>query len=330
MSLNESAAVTGTLHHFASSLVAFEHQPKTSTSSTTPPHNALLFLDGLYGSLLNVTYARLLSTKVPTSWAVIEVTLPSSGPTGWCTGSLTTDAAALAKAVAYFRNTPQFHRGKFVLMGHSTGCQTATEYVLGPWKAPQIPQETLDRPPVDGVVLQAGVSDAEALREEYGEEKMRAITAVAREWVVDGRGEDILPRATVGGGVFGSEVPCARRWVSLASVDGEGEDDYFSSDADDEKVRRIWGRGGFGGRGVPVMPLLGGEDESMPGFVDKEALMMRWTGMVEEAGGEVGAGSGVIPGASHNLNKSSEDVREDLCRRVVEFLQKIERKSKGS
>jgi len=329
MSSNQSPAVKGTLHHFAPGLVAFEYQLTRTNQPSTPPRNALLFLDGLYGSLLNVTYARLLSTRVPASWAVIEVILPSSGPTGWCTGSLTKDAASLAKAVAYFRNTPQFHDGKIVLMGHSTGCQTATEYVLGPWKAPQIPQQTLARPRVDGVVLQAGVSDAEALREENGAAKIHAITAVAREWVAHGRGEDVLPRATMGGGVFGGEVPCARRWVSLASVDGEGEDDYFSSDASDEKVGRVWGRGGFGGRGVPVLPLLGGEDEAMPGFVDKEALVKRWTRAVKEAGGEVGAGSGVVPGASHNLNKSSEEVRADLCRRVVEFLQGIER-GKGS
>lgn len=218
-------------------------------------------------------------------------------------------------------------------MGHSTGCQTATEYVVGPWKADVEGRKGVDqkRPGVDGVVLQAGVSDAEALEAELGEESVARIDGFARGWVAEGRGEDVLPRALFarfdGGGVFGDQVPCARRWVSLASVDGQGDDDYFSSDAGEDKVRRIWGSGGFGGRGVPVMPLLGAQDQSVPDHVDKEALVKRWTTAVKNAGGQVGNGSGVIPGASHNLNDSSEEARDDLCNRVVDFLQMVASKS---
>lgn len=215
-------------------------------------------------------------------------------------------------------------------MGHSTGCQTAAEYVVGPWAEPAevVPGETMrrrrQRGRVDGVVLQGGVSDAEALREERGEQALRASVEVARAWVRDGRGEDVMPRATVSGGVFGDQVPNARRWISLASVDGEGDDDYFSSDASDEKVQRIWGSGGFAGQKVPVMPLLSGSDESMPKHVDKEALVAKWITAVTNAHGQVGQGSGVIPGASHNLNDSPEHAREDLCKRVLQFLETIE------
>lgn len=325
----------GTLHHYAPRLIAFEHQPKNENTSgagtTESPANFVLFLGGLGDALMTVRYPSVLAKQLRSSWSVAEVQLSSSGA-GWATSSLERDADELAKAVEYFRGLAKSRWmslsksvGNIVLLGHSTGCQIAISYLIGAWKEPKIPQSVLDRPPVQGVILQAGISDREALSDVLSASQRESSFKLARSWIADGRGGDILPRSATNG-VFGAD-PSAERWINLA--DPAGDDDLFSSDLSDARVTRIWGASGLAMRKVTALVMLGAEDEHLPSFIDKDRLMGQWKSAVKDGGGSWDHGSGVVPKAGHNLNKSPSDAVEDLCNRILNFIHTTESSAHG-
>jgi pimeloyl-ACP methyl ester carboxylesterase len=288
--------------------------------------NTLIVIGGLGDGLLAVPYTTPLSTRLPPTWCLVQPLL-SSSYTGWGIASLDSDAAELALLVAYIRRLrPQ---GKIVLMGHSTGCQDAMHYLTAdPRKREQDGQDKQEgakgeeRPGIDGVVLQAGVSDREGLPIATGAERAQEYLARAEELVGRGEGEEIIGEVSE---ILGAPV-CARRWVSL--MQRHGGDDYFSSDLEDAVFETTFGV--VARKGVPILILYGGKDEWVPDFVDKEALVSRWVAVVRKAGGVVGEGSGVIDGASHKLSRlpdQSEESHlatlEDFFGRVVRFLTTI-------
>ena len=154
-----------------------------------------------------------------------------------------------------------------------------------------------------------------------------ASVALAREYVAAGRQEDVLPSALTG--TFFSAPICARRWLSLASPGPEhdGEDDYFSSDLSYERLKATFGKMGAGGRSederVRISFLYGDEDQYVPKWVDKEALVEGWESFVKEGGGIVDEGSGVVKGANHSLDGVPEEVLQDVVKKVVGFLERI-------
>lgn len=309
----------GTLHHYTPRLTAFEHQPINTSQPSAGPRHKILFLGGLGDGLGHPQYPSVLAQHLTPSWTIIEVLL-SSSYTGWTTSSLAKDADELAKAVRYVRSLARSSRddgARIVLMGHSTGCQICMEYLVGPWKQSTIPQKTLDRPGVDGVILQAGISDREGLGVEMRKEERQASIELAKQWVAEGRGKDILPESATKG-VFGPD-PSAQRWISLADVNGD--DDYFSSDLDEDTLDRTFGE--VGRRGVPICIFLSGDDAHMPAFVDKEALIQRWKHAVAGGGGRVADETGLIPGASHNLNLSDAGVKTAFAERVASFVNSL-------
>jgi pimeloyl-ACP methyl ester carboxylesterase len=301
-------AHAGTLHRYTPHLIAFEHTPKPSPPATPPPHT-LLWIGGLGDGLLTVPYPTLLSTSLPAGWSLAEV-LTSSSYRGWATSSLARDASELAKCVTYFRSLRP--GGKVVLMGHSTGCQDIMAYLTAAGSSA--------RPGIDGAVLQAGISDREALLLALPAGVYAKSVEVASAWAKEGRGGDVLP-LSVTTKVFGAAVS-AERWLSLTSPDKKGADDHFSSDLEDAQLRATFGSVG---PKTPLCFLLGGADEHMPPHVDKEALLERWGRVVREGGGVVDEESGgVVKGASHNLDGDPEVVVRDLVGRVVGFLGKVE------
>lgn len=133
--------------------------------------------------------------------------LLSSAYKGWGTASLQSDASELAAAVDYFRSKQR--KQKVVLMGHSTGCQDCMEYTTG------LGHET--RPPVEGIMLQAPVSDPEAASEMVDKTKLNESIQMAQDWVNQGKAQDVLP-SKVTGEFFPGPVT-AYRWLSLMSPD---------------------------------------------------------------------------------------------------------------
>ncbi|KAA8566909.1 hypothetical protein EYC84_010006 [Monilinia fructicola] len=271
----------GVTHLFTPKLTAFEHTPKASDSE---PQNIIIFIGGLLDGLLTVPYPTSISDALPSDWSIAQVLL-SSAYTGWGISSLKKDAAELSQCVAYFRTIKS---GKIILMGHSTGCQDVLEYLTGPG------HET--NAPIDGGIIQGPVSDPQKM-------------------VNAGDGEEVLPSSATQG-FFPSPV-CARRWLSLASPNHDGDDDYFSSDLTDEQLKKTFGS--LPARS-PLCILFSGADEYVPKFVDKEALVKRWIDIVKKGDGKVDEeNSVVVPGASHNLTKSPKAVPE-LVKRVLGFL----------
>ncbi|KAL8635876.1 MAG: hypothetical protein Q9228_006677, partial [Teloschistes exilis] len=211
-------------HH----LVAFEHVP-SSSSSPEPrpqPQNSLLFIAGLGDGLLTTPYTPTLAAALPPTWSLIQVLL-SSSYSGWGTSSLTQDIAEISQCVTYFQSRrPQ---GKIILMGNSTGCQD----VLGYLSFPPTPDEERagqggERPRVDGGILQAPVSDREAIEMIYPRDDLERYNKLAQRFVSDGKADEMLPNE-VSLPFLGARTT-ASRWLSLSSPAPlhNGQDDLFS------------------------------------------------------------------------------------------------------
>lgn len=301
----EASQHPGIAHHFSSRLVAFEHAGGEKSKES----NVLIWIGGLGDGLLTVQYPNVLARTLPSSWSLVQPVL-SSSYNGWGTSSLLRDAKELGRCVEYFKGLrPQ---AKVVLMGHSTGSQDCMEYVVGP--------EAATRPAVQGIILQAGISDREGLQGAMSDAQYGESCRIAQQWVDEGRGQDVLP-LSVTTKVFGAPSS-AERWLSLASPNHDGPDDYFSSDLPDEQLRKTFGQLP---PDCPLLVLLGGSDPYMPSHVDRKALAQRWADMVKAGGGTVDEeNGGVVEGASHNLMGDPAPVVQDLVDRVCRYLKKVE------
>ncbi|KAI4137295.1 MAG: hypothetical protein LQ341_005211 [Variospora aurantia] len=299
----------GILHRYNARLVAFEH-----TRHGCSPSNTLFFIGGLGEGLLTTPYIQSLSAALPPSYTLVEILL-SSAYSGWGTSSISQDVDEMAQCVSYFQSLRP--NGKMVLMGNSTGCQDVLGYCSFEGS----------RPPVHGAILQAPVSDREASQFIYSREDYEANNKLARRWVEEGRGDDVLPNH-VSLQALGARCT-AKRWLSLASPGPEhaGEDDMFSSDLDSGRFQSTFGVAGR--RGVALMILYSGNDGFVPATVDKAGLVARMEKAFVDAGGQLSKGSGILPGASHTVREEG-NVREELHRRVIEFLGDIERGTIGN
>ncbi|KAK4690232.1 hypothetical protein P7C71_g6507, partial [Lecanoromycetidae sp. Uapishka_2] len=208
-------------------LVAFEH----GITSQSQNDNTLIFLGGLSDGLLTVPFVPPIVEALPSSWRLVEPIL-SSAYHQWGFASLGQDIVEIAVLVEYFRT---LRKGKIVLLGHSTGSQQIMHYLLSLPPSPKI----------DGATMQGSISDREAMVAELAPSIYSSTCALAQTLVDEGRGSDILP-ATATVSMFMSAPVSANRWLSLASPDHAGEDDYFSSDLPDETLERTFGFIGIG------------------------------------------------------------------------------------
>lgn len=281
-------------------LAAFEHTPK---DAATPPQNLILFVGGLFDGLHTVPYTSSIAEALPPTWTIAQALL-SSSYSGWGTSSLQKDVKELSKCITYFRTIKS---GKIVLFGHSTGCQDVMEYLTGPGHE--------SRAPIDGGIIQAPVSDREAMVQEMSPELYKSSCAAAQAMVDAGEGDDILPsRETHRFFVAVS----AKRWLSLASPNHDGDDDYFSSDLTDEQLMKSFGS--LPAR-TPLCILMSDADEYMPKNIDKVALTKNWIDFVKKGEGKVDEEHSIpVEGASHNLSGNSEEVVSGLVHKVLGFL----------
>ncbi|KAF2689242.1 DUF1749-domain-containing protein, partial [Lentithecium fluviatile CBS 122367] len=300
----------GTIHMYNARLFAFEHAPPTPNPNGNPP-NTLLWIGGLGDGLLTVHYPRAIAAALPPTWVLAEVLLSSSYK-GWATGSLSRDSRELSECVKYFKSLRP--GGKVVLMGHSTGCQDAMEYLVG--------EGSEGREKVDGAVLQAGVSDREAwIAMAEGDEKLKrvleGVVGMAKSLIDQGKGKEALPReGNPVAEMFGTTVTAYRAYSLLAPG---GDDDYFSSDLSDTILASTFGSIP---RSTPIMFLWGSEDPYVPSHMSKEGILKRWGEFVRRGGGVVDdVNGGVVRGAHHNLNDDGEGVVKDLVGRVLGFLE---------
>ncbi|KAL2825166.1 hypothetical protein BDW59DRAFT_172462 [Aspergillus cavernicola] len=347
----------GILHHFTETLVTFEF-----TTSTTPKPHSLLFIGGLGDGLATTSYmADLAKALNPTDWSLFTLNLTSSH-SAWGLGHLDRDTNEIAQCLNYIKDYKAGGEtkvgnanGKVVLMGHSTGSQCVMHYLSKPnphtsLKGFDTGLEHVTRPVLDGAIMQAPVSDREAIQWVLNQgwmgrtpsevtEIYKQIERIAKEEVSknpDPAFDMLLPLHLTGVIGYPGNVPLsARRFLSLVSPDSPqtpGEDDLFSSDLGDEQLGRTFGmvrkQALLRHR---LMVLISGADQAIPAWVDKEALLRRWREATERSREEEGGKeiwdeeSGLIPGASHALsNDDQAEPRWNLVERVLRYLKGAE------
>lgn len=307
--------------------------------------NSLIFVGGLTDGFCTVPYVSQMAAALePTDWSLFSILLSSSYG-GWGIGSLDRDVEEIGQCVRYIRDLKAARlpgappeSGKIVVMGHSTGSQDVLHYL---YQANPIPHTDFDlglqqmvRPELNGAILQAPVSDREAiwdaiesaaepneLRDAYEQ-----LVSLAQRYPYTGDNLDsLLPLdMTAKLGLPGDPVS-SRRFLSLASPDSPGnpsEDDLFSSDLSDKRLQETFGM--IATRGVmksKILVLYSGNDEFCPKSVDKERLLQRWKTATEAGGASWDSeNSGVVPGASHNV---ADDGQKDLMDRVLHYLHSL-------
>ncbi|KAJ5792878.1 uncharacterized protein N7503_008856 [Penicillium pulvis] len=332
-----SPSHSGVLHEFAPRLVAFEF---TSPEKPNKP-NSLIFVGGLTDGFSTVPYvAPLAKTLEPTDWSVFSILLTSSY-NGFGVSSLDLDVEEIAQCVQFIRNL-KGESGKVVLMGHSTGSQDVLHYLHSPNPLPKdsdfdIGLKYLTRPVLDGAIMQAPVSDREAIKhhvetsdqpsEGRGAYEQLVSAAKRQPWTHD-KIDSILPMNMTGMlGLPGNAPLSARRFLSLVSPDSPqnpAADDLFSSDLTDKRHQETFGQ--IGSRGIlnpksKFLILYSGSDEYCPPWVNKEALLQKWQQATEAGGASWDTeNGGIVSGACHNV---SGEGQEDLISRVVRYLQSI-------
>lgn len=286
-------------------------------------------MGGLTDGLGTVPYVAALAKALETTdWSLFSLVLTSSYK-GWGVGSLDQDIEEIGQCVEYVRKLKD---GKVVVMGHSTGSQDVMHYLSAPNPIPQGEGHGGDlthqaRPVLDGAIMQAPMSDREMLLKEIGESHE---AKGAYDQLVDmarrQKPDEVLPLNLTTKIGFPSNNPLnAYRFLSLASPDSPenpADDDLFSSDLTDKRLRETFGavaeRGMLRSR---LMALYSGNDEYGVPWVNKEELMARWKQVTNAGGaGTWDENSAVIPGASHNVKDVGQ---EELVERVLNYLKGI-------
>ncbi|KAL1958272.1 hypothetical protein VTO42DRAFT_4780 [Malbranchea cinnamomea] len=340
------SARPGVLHHYLPKLSAFEH---TVPGNGQAKRHSLLFVGGLSDGLNTVPYVSDLAQALESEdWSVFEVLL-SSSYSGWGLSSLEKDVQEIAKCVEYVReykasqNLGQASSGLIVLMGHSTGSQDVLHYLHSSNPLPSVPHSK--RPLVDGAILQAPVSDREALldvvRKGTENDSPQTLEKLFAELVAMAKanqnfeGTDfLLPLSMTKRIGLSEDVPISsRRFLSLASPDSPQsprEDDLFSSDLNDERLKQTFGMiGSRGLLGKSILVIPGGADEFVPASVDKEELLKRWEAATKQGGCGNNriwdVNSRIIPNAKHSPSgESQSEQRQELVSTVVRFLKSLE------
>ncbi|PKS12673.1 hypothetical protein jhhlp_000881 [Lomentospora prolificans] len=234
------------------------------------------------------------------NYSLFEIRMRSSF-VGYGTSSLAEDVVHIAALVKYLRS---IGKSKIVLCGHSTGTQQDIMEYVNSGKQ--------DDEPVDGFVLQGPVSDRqsiEQLRSMFPDHDFADTLSCAKEYIADGRKDDCLPRAKLPP-IFAGDPISAYRYHSLATKGGD--DDYFSTDLDDDFVNRVWGS-----FKKPFLVLHCDEDEFVPPHIDKAALVEKW----RKASTHMSPLSGVLLKANHTLD--SDEAVQGFGDKVVEFLSTV-------
>jgi pimeloyl-ACP methyl ester carboxylesterase len=286
-----------------------------------------------------------------TPWSIFTLTL-SSSYSQWGTGHLDRDTDEVAQCIRYILEykTTKFHNSKIVIMGHSTGSQAVLHYLHSPNPHTAVPSfdrelQHLTRPVVDGAIMQAPVSDREALQWVMKEgflgkspEEIKAVYRQIQDLAKEAEGHDesfdmIVPLSLTAHFGYGSVPISLRRFMSLMSPQSPEEpsdDDLFSSDLSDGQLLKTFGmvveRGLLRNR---LVILFSGADQSVPDWVDKKRLLDRWRDAANHGGTESvwdDEYSGVIPGASHALsNDDQAGPRQEVVNRVLGYLRRIEK-----
>ncbi|CCH42899.1 hypothetical protein BN7_2445 [Wickerhamomyces ciferrii] len=288
---------SGKLHKYNDNLVAFEF----NSTTPNPTDNAIIFIGGLGDGLLTVPYLSKLNESLPTNWSLFQI-LISSSYQGWGTGSLDRDIKEIKQFVDYLHG---LGKQKVVLFGHSTGTQDSIHYAL-----------QNQGQGIDGIILQAPVSDREAIVKSSKEDglDLDSYNKEAQEFFDKQGPQAVLPKK-FSDFLFGVSAISSYRWLSLTLENGD--DDYFSTDLSDEKLQET-----FGKLNKPTLVLYSGEDQFFPDGVDIGKVLQRWESFTKP--GVWSKYSLVIDGATHNIGEGSKEGSVDvLIKQVQSFINEL-------
>ncbi|KAI8715426.1 hypothetical protein NCS52_01050200 [Fusarium sp. LHS14.1] len=261
--------------------------------------NAVIFIGGLTDGPHTIPYTRLLAQRLEEAkelgYSVFEIRMRSSF-IGFGISSLSNDVEDISSLVKYLRS---IGKEKIVLFGSSTGCQDCIEYT-------NYAKHNNER--VDGFIMQGPISDRETL--DLIMPDPQPSLDLAAKMIAEGKEGDCMPFDMIPA-VLGAPIS-AYRFQSLAAPGGD--DDYFSSDLDEERVAANWAK-----FEKPVLVLHSGNDEYVPERVDQAARNKKY----QELNPVVSPLSGLIPGASHTVDQP--EAQEWLTKRVIEFLGTLEK-----
>lgn len=295
--------------------------------------------------------ADLVHALQPTEYSIFTLNLTGSYQS-WGLGHLDRDIDEIAQCIHYIKDykKAKFGDGKFVLMGHSTGSQDVLHYLHRPNPLRSTPSfdsdlQHIKRPAIDGAIMQAAVSDREAiqwcLKTGIGGKSPSEIRAVYDKMVAlakeaarhDQTTDTILP-LWMTSQIYPSNTPIStRRFLSLVSPESPltpSEDDLFSSDLSDAQLAKTFGM--VQAQGLlkhKLMVLSSGADQSIPDWVDKKKLLERWRKATDH-NGEFQIWdhehTAIIPNASHALsNDDQAEPRRFLVSKVLGFLRALEK-----
>lgn len=302
-------------------------------------------MGGLTDGFCTVPYVcELAAALEDTDWSVFSILLTSSY-NGFGLSSLDRDIEEIGQCVRFIRDLKADRipgatskHAKIVVMGHSTGSQDVLHYLHAPNPVPKteidIGLQYMHRPELDGAIMQAPVSDREAVQaimksasdpQEARSAYDQLVSSAKIEPWAAGRFDSILPmQMTAKLGLPGDAPLSARRFLSLVSPDSPekpSQDDLFSSDLNDKRLQETFGQ--IATRGIlqsKLLVLYSGSDEWCPPWVEKERLMQRWQQATEAGGAKWDENSGVVPNASHNVQ---DDGQKDLIDRVLRYLMSL-------
>lgn len=330
-------------------LKVFEYSPSNSLSGpSNDKPNILLWIGGLFDTFAGVPYvaeiAHSLTQESSSTWSVVEIQLTSSG-IGFTTGDLHRDAEEIARCISWLRARTSIQDSKIVLMGHSTGSQDVLHYLYYATDS--------ERPNVDGAILQAPVSDRDALQLLFnsvestsGRDELRMTydECVHQARLLKSQPESpSLPRSLTSKLGYGQIFISASRFLSLVSPDSPEKpalDDLFSSDLSDNYLRKTFGSIGSRGRLINsfmaerstrvssrkyascLLVLMSGADEYVPKSIDKAALLARWNSALEDGGVALSPSSGVVEGALHD-GSGVDGKKTDLLDRCLQYLESV-------
>lgn len=324
------------------------------TGSTVRKPHSLLFVGGLGDGMATTSYmSALVYALQPTQWSLFTINLTSSYQ-AWGLGHLDRDTTEIAQCIEYVNEYKQAKfggGGKVVLMGHSTGSQDVLHYLYR--SNPHTSLSSFDkdlqhmkRPVIDGAIMQAPVSDREAihwvLEKGIGSKKAsdcreayEKLIAIAQEEARNNRACDTLLPLDITSqlGYPASHPVSCRRFLSLVSPDSPNtpqEDDLFSSDISDEQLDKTFGM--IHERALLRYKLLvmpSGADQAVPDWIDKAELLARWQKAADRNGSVQiwdTENSGPIPNASHALsNDDQAEPRQYLVEKVQNYLSGLEK-----
>lgn len=296
--------------------------------------------------------ADIVKALQPTPWSLFSLNL-SSSYAQWGTSHLDRDSDELSECLNYIQEykKSKYQNSKLILMGHSTGSQVVLHYLHKPNPHNTTPifdphLKHILRPVLDGAVMQAPISDREAiqyvLKDGLGktpasecQAAFRQIQEIAKDAARRDQSVDIiLPMALTSQIGYGNTPISCRRFMSLASPtspQNPEEDDLFSSDLRDEQLFKTFGMIQAGGLLRDRLVIFySGADQAVPSWVDKELLLKRWKNAADHGGKYQiwdNEFTSIIPGASHALSDDDQGpAREFLVGKLMGYAKRIEEK----